>query len=84
MYQTAELVGDAVRAVYQHVGGKVRYAYSSVGRLQVKLSAADLKRYLVAFNQRRTPLDAVEKKDQPSLEFASRLGNLLKLLIPHC
>ena len=33
LYQTAELVGDTVRAVYQHVGGKVRYTYSYVERL---------------------------------------------------
>ena len=62
LYQTVELVGDAVRAVYQHVGGKVRYTYSSMERLQVKLSAADPERYLVACNQRRTHLHAVSKK----------------------
>ena len=84
LYQTAELVGDAVRAVYQRVSGKVRYTYSSVERLQVKLCAADPERYLVACNQRRTHLHAVAKKDQLWVEFASRLVNLLKLLIPHC
>ena len=84
LYQAAELVGDAVRAVYQHVVGKVRYTVSSVGRLQVKLSAANPQRYLVACNQRRTPLHAVAKKDQLSLEFASRLGILPKLFILHC
>ena len=62
LYQNAELVGDTVRAVYQHVGGKVRHTYSTVERLQVKLSAADPERYLVACNQRRTHLHAVSKK----------------------
>ena len=71
LYQTAELVGDAVRAVYQCVIGKVRYTYSSVGRLQVKLSAANPERYLVACNQRRTPLQGVAKKESavPGVRF---------------
>ena len=65
-------------------GGTVRYTDSSVERLQVKLSAADPERYLVACNQRKTPLHEVAKKGQLLPEFASRLGNLLKLFIPHC
>ena len=44
------------------IGGTVRYTDSSVERLQVKLSAADPERYLVACNQRRTHLHAVAKK----------------------
>ncbi len=44
------------------IGGTVRYTDSSVERLQVKLSAADPERYLVACNQRKTPLHAVAKK----------------------
>ena len=44
------------------IGGTVRYTDSSVERLQVKLSVADPERYLVACNQRKTPLHAVAKK----------------------
>ena len=44
------------------IGGKVRYTVSTVGRLQVKLSAANPERYLVVCNQRRTPLQGVAKK----------------------
>lgn len=38
------------------IGGTVRYTDSSVERMQVKLSAADPDRYIVACNQRQVPL----------------------------
>jgi uncharacterized protein (DUF2126 family) len=42
------------------IGGTVRYTDSSVERLQVKLSATDPDRYLVACNRRRLPLQKTE------------------------
>ena len=42
------------------IGGTVRYTDSSVERLQVKLTATDPDRYLVACNQRRMPLQRTD------------------------